>query len=73
MKKNHLFVKEVSMKKNESLVYFILYGDMEQLSSKPKFKIGDKVRISKFKRKTFDKGYIPNWTELFTIYKIKFY
>ena len=64
---------EASMKKNEGLVYFILYGDMEQLSSKPKFKIGDKVRISKFKRKTFDKGYIPNWTELFTIYKIKFY
>ena len=64
---------EASMKKNEGLVYFILYGDMEQLSSKPKFKIGDKVRISKFKRKTFEKGYTPNWTEeVFTIYKIKY-
>ena len=33
-------------KKNESTVYYNLYGDMKQLSSKPKFKIGDKVTIS---------------------------
>ena len=34
------------------------------------FKIGDKVRISKFKKK-FEKGYTPNWTEeIFTIYAI---
>ena len=26
-------------------------------------RIGDRVRISKCKRKTFDKGYTPNWTE----------
>ena len=54
---------EASKKKNESTVYFNLYGDTEQLSSKPKFKVGDKVRISKYKRKVFDKGYTPNWTE----------
>ena len=29
---------------------------MKQLSSKPKFKVGDKVRISKKKRKVFYKG-----------------
>ena len=46
---------EASKKKNESTVYFNLYGDMEQLSSKPRFKIGDKTRISKYKRKVFDK------------------
>ena len=46
---------EASKKKNESTVYFNLYGDMEQLSSKPRFKIGDKVRISKYERKVFDK------------------
>ena len=46
---------EASKKKNESTVYFNLYSDMEQLSSKPRFKIGDKVRISKYKRKVFDK------------------
>ena len=53
-------------------MYFNLYGDMEQLSSKPKFKVGDKVRISKYKRKVFDKGYTPNWTEeIFLIDKIQ--
>ena len=50
---------EASKKKNESTVYFNLCSDMEQLSSKPKFKVGDKVRISKYKRKIFDKGYTP--------------
>ena len=54
---------EASKKKNESTVYFNLYGDMEQLSSKPKFKVGDKVTISKFKRKVIDKGHTPNWTD----------
>ena len=44
---------ETSKKKNENTVCFNLYGDMEQLSSKPKFKICDKVRISKYKRKFF--------------------
>ena len=29
---------------------------------KPKFKIGDKVRISRIKA-TFEKGYLPNWSE----------
>ena len=38
---------EASKKKNESTVYFNLYGNMEQLLSKPRFKTGDKVRISK--------------------------
>ena len=42
---------EASKEKNESAVYYNLYGDMRQLSSKPKFKIGDKVRISKDKVK----------------------
>ena len=36
---------EGSKKKNEGAVYFNLYGEMNQLSSKPKFTVGDKVRI----------------------------
>ena len=37
----------------------------------PKFHIGDKVRIVK-KKKTFEKGFTPNWTEeLFTISDVK--
>jgi len=46
---------------------------MEPLSSKPKFKVGDKVRISKCERKTFDRGYTPNWTEeVFTVDNIQY-
>ena len=37
----------------------------------PKFKIGDHVRISKYKN-IFAKGYMPNWSEeVFIINKIK--
>ena len=37
----------------------------------PKFKIGDNVRISKYKN-FFAKGYTPNWSEeVFVIEKIK--
>ena len=49
---------------NYGKVYWNLYGDLRaERSDKPAFKIGDTVRISKYKRKTFDKGYTPNWTE----------
>ena len=49
-------------------MYFKLYGNLKQSVTKPKFKVGDKVRISKYKRKIFDKGYTPNWTEeIFTV------
>ena len=37
----------------------------------PKFKVGDEVRISKYKN-IFAKGYMPNWSEeIFIIKKIK--
>ena len=37
----------------------------------PKFKIGDHVRISKYKN-TFTKGSVPNWSEeVFVIKKVK--
>ncbi|KAL9964828.1 hypothetical protein ACROYT_G028520 [Oculina patagonica] len=63
---------EASKEKNQGIVYLNLYGDMEPLSAKPKFKVGDKVRISKYKRKVFDKGYTPNWSEeMFVITKIQ--
>ena len=47
---------EASKKKNQSAVYFNLYGNMEQLSSKPKFKVDDKVRISNYKRRCLTKA-----------------
>ena len=55
---------EARKPENYGKVYFNLYGDLaESQNGKPTFKIGDTVRISKYKRKTFDKGYTPNWTE----------
>ncbi|XP_043476361.1 uncharacterized protein LOC122507620 [Leptopilina heterotoma] len=50
---------------------------------RPKYKISDKVRVSKYKN-VFEKGYTPNWTtEIFTVdqvvstqpltYKLKYY
>ena len=51
-----------------------MYGFKKEVGDespvKIKFKIGDKVRISKYKR-VFEKGYTPNWTrEIFIINKI---
>ena len=64
---------EASKKKNKGIVYFNLHGNLTQLSSKAKFKVGDKVRISKYKRKVFDRGYTENWTEeVFIIDKIQY-
>jgi hypothetical protein len=61
---------EASMEKNESIVYKNLYGNESDTKISPKFYIGDRVRISKYKG-TFDKGYLPNWTtELFTVSKV---
>jgi len=49
--------------KNYGKVYFSLYGDPGFHPTQSPLEIGDRVRISKYKRKTFDKGYTPNWTE----------
>ena len=62
---------EASKLKNQGIVYYNLYSDLKPLNTKPKFKVGDTVRISKYKRKTFDKSYTPNWTEeIFVVTKI---
>ena len=45
--------------------------NVESSNKDRKFKIGDHVRISKYKN-TFAKGYTPNWSEkVFVITKIK--
>ena len=63
---------EASKKVNEKQVFANLYEDEIFLKpGKPKFSIGDKVGISKYKRRVFDKGYTPNWTEeVFVIDKV---
>ena len=45
--------------------------DKEINNKDPKFKVGDRVRISKYKN-IFSKGYTPNWSEeVFVIKKVK--
>ena len=52
-------------------VYESLYGDMKQLIKKPKYKVGDRVRIIK-KKRTFEKGFTTNWSEeLFIVTMVK--
>ena len=43
----------------------------KEINKDPKFKVGDRVRISKYKN-IFAKGYMPNWSEeVFVIKKFK--
>ena len=61
---------DASKKKNEAQVRENLYGDIKLNLKPPKFKVGDKVRISKWKN-IFAKSYVGNYTtELFTISKV---
>ena len=57
-------------KENESSIREKMYDKKVDNKSTAKFKIDDKVRISKTRR-AFDKGYLPNWTEeIFTVTEV---
>ena len=61
---------EASLEKNSKSVYDSLFPNKKIGKLKGKFKVGDRVRISK-KRKDFTKGYLPNFTEeIFVILKV---
>ena len=63
---------EASNQENERIVYENLYKFESLLKpkSKPKFKIGNRVRITK-KKGTFEKGYTNRWTtEIFVISEV---
>ena len=49
--------------------YYAEYDEHPNMQD-PKFKVGDNVRISKYKN-TFSKGYTPNWSEVFIVNKSK--
>ena len=49
--------------------YYAEYNEDSNVT-KPKFKVGDHVRISKYKN-IFAKGYTQNWSEVFLVSKIK--
>lgn len=73
---NHTFHSSIGMKpvdaikeENEDVVWYNLYGAfLANDFGSPKFKVGDSVRISKYKT-VFTKGYLPNYTE--EVFKIK--
>ena len=60
--KHHSTIKltptEASLKINEDMVWKNLYPSNENRPIKPKFSVGDRMRITK-KRTVFDKGYMP--------------
>ena len=61
--------KDAVHNRNTIKVYNALYENYKPQYPFYKFDIGDKVRIVK-KKKTFEKGYTPNWSEeLFVIDK----
>ena len=63
---------EASKKVNEKIVWMNLNGNETINQIKPKFAVGDKVRITK-KKKTFEKGYTPRWTEeVFTVSQVQY-
>lgn len=57
-------------KKNEKQLLKRVYTQTPKIIHQTKFRVGDFVRVSKFKT-VFDKGYTPNWTtEIFKVIKI---
>ena len=64
-------MKPVDVKDNTYIDSMELHSGKEVNNKDPEFKIGDHVRISKY-RNIFAKGYMPNWSEeVFIISKIK--
>ena len=61
-----------ALKWNQLTLHLDSYAEYNEDSNitKPKFKVGDHVRISKYKN-IFAKGYTQNWSEVFVVSKIK--
>ena len=55
---------------NEEAVWKRLYAKRWKGQKKPKFNVGDRVRLNKIHR-TFEKGYLPGWTEeVFVVHRV---
>ena len=64
-------MKPVDVKDNTDIDSMELHSSKEVNDKDPEFKVGDHVRISKYKN-IFAKGYTPNWSEeVFVIKKVK--
>ena len=68
---NNTYHRTIKMKPIDVKENTYLNTDKEVNVNYPKFKVGDHVRISKYKN-IFVKGYTPNWSEeIFIIKEIK--
>ena len=68
---NHTYHTAIKMKPADVKDNTYINADKEINNKDPKFKVGDRVRISKYKN-IFAKGYMPNWSEeVFVIKKVK--
>ena len=61
-------MKPVDVKDNTYIDSMELHSHKEVNDKDPKFKVGDHVRISKYKN-IFAKGYTPNWSEEVSVIK----
>ena len=70
-KYNNTYHKTSKMKPTDVKPSMYIDFNKENNKEGPTFKVGDHVRISKYKN-IFAKGYIPNWSEeVFVIQKVK--
>ena len=70
-KYNNTYHTTIKMKPIDVKDNTYIDADKEINNKDPKFKVGDHVRISKYKN-IFAKGYMPNWSEeVFVIKKVK--
>ena len=68
---NNTYHRTIKMKPIEVKDNTYIDSSKEVNDKDPKFKVGDHVRISKYKN-IFAKGYMPNWSEeVFVIKKVK--
>ena len=68
---NNIYHRTIEMKPVDVKDNAYINFEKEVNNKDPKFKVGDYVRISKYKN-IFAKGYMPNWSEeVFIISKIK--
>ena len=68
---NNAYPTTIEMKPTDVKDNTYINTDKETNDKDPKFKVGDRVRISKYKN-IFAKGYTPNWSEeVFVIEKVK--
>ena len=69
-KYNNTYHKTIKMKPIDVKSDIFAKHNEESNEKDPEFKVGDHVRISKYKN-IFAKGYVPNWTEEIFVVKKK--